>query len=59
MNSNLAIALYELRSSGAVGVPSREEVEAAKDGTEWIGRKAAGDQWLLQKTSVKSYLCVC
>lgn len=59
MNNQLAIALHELRASGAVGLPSAEDVQSAEDGTEWTGRKAAGDQWLLQKTGVKSYLCVC
>lgn len=59
MNSNLQKALSELKEVGAQGLPSSSEVEAAKDGSSWNGKKATGDDWSLIKNNENSYNCMC
>ena len=59
MNASLQKALAELIGAGATGLPSKEQVENAKDGTSWEGKKRDGSQWQLTKNNADSFNCMC
>jgi len=52
-------ALNEIRASGAQGVPYESEIQDAKDGTVWHGKKLSGGDWELTKNSEDNYSCKC
>ena len=58
VNPHLAAALKDLEQSGAVGLPSAPDVDAAEDGKEWVGQKKKGGPWSLVKNEEGSYTCV-
>jgi hypothetical protein len=59
MNTHMNNALNALKRSGAVGLPSASDVENAKDGAQWSGKKGSGDAWSLTKNHTDSYNCEC
>ena len=59
MNAHMNNALNALKSAGAVGLPAASDVEHAKDGAQWSGRKGNGDTWSLTKNNTDSYNCEC
>lgn len=59
MNKALQNAMSELKNAGAKELPSSSQVDEAKNGSSWSGKKSNGDPWELKKNSEDSYNCMC